>query len=233
MSERRYVAYFRISTQGQGRSGLGLEAQREAVHAYVGREGGRLVASFEEVESGRKADRPQLSAALRACRAMRARLVIAKLDRLARNVHFISGLMESGVDFVASDMPEANKLTIHILAAMAEYEREQISARTKAALAAARQRGVVLGNPNLGPGTSEAAMNAARVRSARAAAAAAEVLPLIEQARRAGASTLREIAAALSARGISTPSGRGQWHPQQVLRVLMRAESSSCAGASA
>jgi DNA invertase Pin-like site-specific DNA recombinase len=220
-----FIAYLRVSTDRQGRSGLGLDAQRQAVNAYVIREGGRLVATFEEIESGKKADRPQLAAALAACRAMRARLVIAKLDRLARNVHFISGLMESGVDFVACDMPHASRLTIHILAAMAEHEREQISARTKAALAAAKKRRIRLGNPALKPGTSEAAQRAALAKSRIAAKRTEEILPLIEQAREAGAVTLREIAAALTARGIVTPSGRRQWHPQQVTRMLRQSES--------
>ncbi len=139
-----FVAYYRVSTDKQGQSGLGLDAQRHAVASYLS---GRadIVAEFTEVESGKKHDRPQLAAALAECRWRRAKLVIAKLDRLARNVYFISGLMESGVEFVAGDMPEANRLTLHILAAVAEHEREMISKRTKEALAVAKTRGTRLG----------------------------------------------------------------------------------------
>lgn len=140
----RFVAYYRVSTDKQGRSGLGLEAQRAAVEAHVAAGRGAVAAEFIEIESGRKKDRPQLIAALAAARAHRATLVIAKLDRLARNVHFVSGLMESGVEFVAADMPTVNRLTVHILAAVAEEEARMISARTKAALAAAKARGVAL-----------------------------------------------------------------------------------------
>jgi DNA invertase Pin-like site-specific DNA recombinase len=140
----KWVCYLRVSTDRQGQSGLGLEAQRKAVLDF--RNGGqwKLADEFVEVESGKRSDRPQLAAAL-ACKRLKARLVVAKLDRLARNVAFISRLMERGVEFVAADMPFANKLTIHILAAVAEHEREAISARTKAALAAAKARGVKLG----------------------------------------------------------------------------------------
>jgi DNA invertase Pin-like site-specific DNA recombinase len=143
---QNWIAYFRVSTDKQGVTGLGMDAQREAVNRYVANRG-TILADYVEVESGRKSDRPQLMAALADCRRCRATLVIAKLDRLARNVHFISGLMNSDVEFVAVDMPTANRLTIHILAAVAEHEREMISERTKAALAAAKARGVKLGNP--------------------------------------------------------------------------------------
>jgi DNA invertase Pin-like site-specific DNA recombinase len=142
-----FVAYYRVSTDKQGKSGLGLDAQRQAVTYFVnGR--GEIRAEFTEIESGRKNDRPQLLEALATCRRLKATLVIARLDRLARNVAFISNLMESRVDFVAVDMPEANRLTIHILAAVAEHEREMISKRTKAALQVAKMRGIRLGNPD-------------------------------------------------------------------------------------
>lgn len=219
----QFVAYYRVSTDKQGRSGLGLEAQRAAVAAHIIGACGTVAAEFVEVESGRKKDRPQLAAALAAARTHRAVLVIAKLDRLARNVHFVSGLMESGVEFVAADMPTVNRLTVHILAAVAEEEARMISARTKAALAAAKARGVRLGNPNLLAGSPAQARAANAVKTERSQVRAADVLPFIEQARRAGATTLQQLADALAARGVPTPSGRnGRWHPVQVARIMGR-----------
>jgi DNA invertase Pin-like site-specific DNA recombinase len=144
----RMIAYLRVSTARQGQSGLGLAAQRAAVSAYAAANHQTIVSEYVEIESGGKADRPQLALALAACRLHRAVLVIAKLDRLARNVAFIANLMDGGAEFVACDMPHANRLTLHIMAAMAEYERRVISERTKLALAAARVRGVRAGNPN-------------------------------------------------------------------------------------
>ena len=134
-----FISYLRVSTKRQGESGLGLEAQRHAVASHIA--GGRLLAEYVEIESGGRNDRPQLAAALAHAQATGATLIIAKLDRLARNVHFVSGLLESRVDFLACDLPMADKLTIHVLAAVAEHEREMISARTKVAMAAAKARG--------------------------------------------------------------------------------------------
>lgn len=219
---RRFVAYYRVSTAQQGSSGLGLDAQREAVAQHVASAGGAIVETFEEVESGKRNDRPQIAAALRACRLQRATLIIAKLDRLARNVAFISSLMESGADFIACDNPHATRFTIHILAAVAELEREQISARTKAALAAAKARGKRLGNPNLRPGDRFAARAARQVRTARSHAHATDVLPYIEAARRAGCGSLADLARALTARGIETPGGGSTWNTTQVRRVIAR-----------
>src|SRR5215813_5316451 len=145
----KFVAYFRVSTDRQGKSGLGLEAQREAVLNYLNGGSWTMVAEFTEVEGGKHADRPQLAAALAACEKQKAKLVIAKLDRLSRNLAFIATLMDSGVEFVAVDNPHANKLTVHILAAVAQHEREQISKRTRDALAAAKRRGKRLGNPDI------------------------------------------------------------------------------------
>jgi DNA invertase Pin-like site-specific DNA recombinase len=139
---KKGIAYYRVSTDRQGKSGLGLEAQAEAVSNFAEREGYEVVAIFTETESGKKSQRPELLAALAQCRKERATLVIAKLDRLSRNVAFISNLMESRVDFKAVDNPHANRLMVHLLAAFAEHEREQISTRTKDALAAAKRRGV-------------------------------------------------------------------------------------------
>jgi DNA invertase Pin-like site-specific DNA recombinase len=165
----RFVAYYRVSTDKQGQSGLGLEAQREAVMNYLNGGTWTLVAEHTEVESGKRNARPELEKALAACRRHKAKLVIAKLDRLSRNLHFITSVMESGVEFIACDNPHANKLTIHILAAVAEHEREAISERTKAALAAAKARGVKLGNPRLAE--ARAGVTAARIAAADAFAA--------------------------------------------------------------
>jgi DNA invertase Pin-like site-specific DNA recombinase len=214
----KFVAYYRVSTQRQGRSGLGLEAQREAVMAYLNGGSWELAGEFTEVESGKRVDRPELEAALAACRREGARLVIAKLDRLARNVAFVSALMESGVEFVAVDMPEANKLTIHILAAVAEHEREAISRRTRDALAAAKARGVRLGNPRLHEARAKAD---ATVREG-ADRFAANVAPVIREIQASGCGSLRAVAQALNARGIKTRRGR-TWNASQVRNVLLRA----------
>jgi DNA invertase Pin-like site-specific DNA recombinase len=207
-----FVAYYRVSTDRQGQSGLGLDAQRAVVAAYVA--GRELAAEFTEIESGRKNDRPQLLAAVAACRERRAVLVIAKLDRLARSVAFIANLMESGVEFVAVDMPQANRLTLHILAAVAEHEREMISARTKAALAAARARGRRLGNPRPDLPAARASY------SAKAARNRANAAPLVERLRLEGLS-LRAIAKELNERRIPTERG-GPWHASSVRGVLTR-----------
>lgn len=142
-----YVTHLRVSTQKQGQSGLGLEAQRAAVDAFTRQQGGKIIAEHIEVESGKRSDRPELAKALAAAQKAKATLLIAKLDRLSRNLHFIMGMMEAGIDFMAVDQPFANRLTLHILAAVAEDEARRISERTKAALGAAKRRGVKLGSP--------------------------------------------------------------------------------------
>ncbi len=208
------VAYYRVSTERQGQSGLGLDAQRSAVAAYAASRD--LLGEFVEVESGRKDNRPQLAAALALCRGQRAVLVIAKLDRLARSVAFISNLMESGVEFLAVDMPQANRLTLHILAAVAEHEREMISQRTRAALAAAKTRGARLGNPrpDMMKITAQASQQAMMFRN--------KMAPLVIALRSEGR-TLRGVAAELNARGVASAQGR-QWHAASV-RVVLRQTS--------
>jgi len=211
-----FVAYFRVSTDRQGKSGLGLDAQREAVARYVA-ERGSIIEEFTEIESGKRNSRPQLAFALSTCRKRRAVLVIACLDRLARKVHFISGLMESGVEFVAVDMPHADKFMLHIRAAVAENEGEVISKRTRAALAAAKQRGIRLGNPNPSPALT-LAHHASRTGADRFADT---MKPLIEKLQREKLS-LRGIAAELNRRSIPTARG-SQWQGRQGANVLERA----------
>jgi DNA invertase Pin-like site-specific DNA recombinase len=219
----RFVSYLRVSTDKQGQSGLGLEAQRAAVQAHIRGAGGRLLKEFVEVESGKKADRPKLVEALRHAKITGATLVIAKIDRLSRNLAFLANLMESGVDFVAADNPHATRLTIHILAAIAEHEAKAISDRTKAALAAAKARGVKLGNPN-GAAPLRGQGNGAAVTAVREGAdrRAKELLPVIEAIKAEGHETLWAIAKELNERGIMTARGR-RWHASTVRDVLRRA----------
>lgn len=191
---------------------MGISAQRTSIENYASQIGETVDQFFVEAESGRKKDRPKLREALVACKRNKATLIIAKLDRLARNVAFVSSLMESGVEFVAVDAPYANKLMLHILSAFAEHEREMISERTKAALAAAKERGVVLGSHGkvLAQQNREAALKHAE-----------EVVPHFEAAQATGAVTLQQIAGYLNEKRVQTASG-GKWHPMTVRRVLMR-----------
>jgi len=222
MAKGKFVAYYRVSTQKQGTSGLGLEAQRTAVLDYLNGGNWNLVEEVTEIESGKDNSRPELAKALALCRIHNATLIIAKLDRLARNVAFISNLMESGVEFTAVDFPQANRLTVHILAAVAEHEAAMISARTKAALAAAKARGVVLGGDRAGIIASQSPKGRAAslaIRRERASKRAADLAPVIADIRSAGASSLRQIASALNNRGITSPRG-GTWSAVQVQRIL-------------
>lgn len=212
-----FVGYYRVSTHRQGRSGLGLEAQRQAVAELAAIRGATLVAEYVEVESGRRTSRPQLQAALAACRGLRATLIIARLDRLARSVLFIAGLMESGVDFKAADMPNADRFMLHVYAAMAEEEGRLISERTRAALAAAKSRGVKLG----GRRTCDQYERAGEAATRQADAFAASVAPILADAQKAGAVSLREIADALNDRGVKTARGR-RWRQTTVKRLLGR-----------
>jgi DNA invertase Pin-like site-specific DNA recombinase len=220
----KFVSYIRVSTQKQGRSGLGLEAQREAIANYLNGGKWKLVGEFVEVESGKRSDRPELAKALSLCRLHKATLLVAKLDRLARNVAFISALMEAGVKFVAVDLPMANELTVHVMAAMAQYEAKAISERTRVALAAAKARGTALGGRKVSAErwariASKGRKAGTASRSEMASKWSADVLPVIEDIRQAGAVSLREIAAGLNERGIETRRG-GDWTAVQVKRVL-------------
>jgi DNA invertase Pin-like site-specific DNA recombinase len=223
--EGKFISYLRVSTEKQGASGLGLEAQRKAINDYL--DGGRwkLVKEFVEIESGKKGtqERPKLKEALEACKRTKSKLLIAKLDRLSRNVAFIANLMESKVEFVAVDFPTANKLTIHILAAMAEYEREAISKRTKEALKAAKARGIKLGNPN---GLTPKAAKKGRqlsltVRKANADEYARNIYGVIKTYLSKGMS-LNAIARKLTEDQELTPRGKETWTPTTVRNVLQR-----------
>lgn len=228
---KQVVSYFRVSTKKQGASGLGIEAQKAAVAAFARETGAAVLKEFVEVESGKRADRPELAAALAFAKRAGASLVVAKLDRLARNVAFLSRLMEAGVDFTACDMPHANRFTIHIMAAMAEHEREMISARTKAALGQAKARGTALGSARPGhwDGHEEARLEGARKGNAKAAQSIAraareeyaDLLPVIRPLRDAGKS-LRDVATALNAEGHRTRRGNA-FTAVTVQRILERA----------
>lgn len=219
------VAYYRVSTRRQGASGLGMEAQRAAVEELCRSRAMTLIAPpFEEIESGNRADRPELLKALERCKVTGATLVVAKLDRLSRNVAFLATLQDSGVKFIAADMPEANELTVHILAAVAQAERKAISRRTKEALAAAKARGTKLGNPNgaaaLRRFGDASALGTAAVQR-KADEHAQRLRPIVEQIRKAGNASLPTIAAALNAEGVLTPRG-AKWHPSSVSNLLCR-----------
>jgi DNA invertase Pin-like site-specific DNA recombinase len=226
MQAETVVSYIRVSTSGQGRSGLGIEAQRHALGQFAKAEGLEVAREFVEVETGKGADaldrRPQLKAALAAARKLKCHVAVAKLDRLSRDVHFISGLMAHKVPFLVAELgSDVDPFVLHLFAALAEKERSLISTRTRQALTAAKARGVTLGNPNL----SEARKNALEAVKAEADRYAANVLPIIREAQKAGARTLREIADALNARGISTARG-GAWHAMSVKNVLDRSIAS-------
>ena len=229
---QKIITYFRVSTKKQGQSGLGLEGQHAAVAAFVKHRGCDVLASYQEIESGKNADRPELAKAVAHARRSKATLVVAKLDRLARNVAFLSKLMDAGIDFVAIDVEHANRLTIHILAAVAEGEAKAISDRTKTALAAAKARGVQLGSAR--PGHWEGreddrrawalkgSLAASVKRSEEAVEAYADLIPVMTEMKTAGKS-LRAIAEALNQQGHTTRRGVA-WNQVQVKRVLDRCE---------
>jgi DNA invertase Pin-like site-specific DNA recombinase len=199
MAEGKFVSYLRVSTARQGRSGLGLEAQRQAVEDFLNGGNWRLMKEFVEVESGKKADRPELAKAFQACRIYGAKLVIAKLDRLSRDAHFLLGLEKAGVDFVAADMPQANRMTVSIMAIMAEEERRRISERTKAALAEAKRRGVKLGGDRGARLTAKARAAGTEAQRAQAQSRAKDLAPTIKELQAGGAESLRAMRAWRSA----------------------------------
>ena len=220
----KYVAYLRVSTARQGQSGLGLEAQRAAIAALVAQRGAALLETFVEVESGKLNSRPELGNALHLAKVTGATLVIAKLDRLSRNAAFLLTLQESGARFLAADMPDANELTVGIMALVAQQERQAISKRTKEALQAAKLRGQRLGNPNAagaltraGQGNIAAVAEVQRTADAHAAA----LRPIVLDLQKSGFLTLAAIAAELNRRGILTPRGRS-WHRSSVSNLLNR-----------
>lgn len=218
----KFVAYYRVSTDRQGQSGLGIEAQQEAVRTFLN--GGRwsVIGEFTEIESGtrkRLKDRPMLKAALELARKQKATLVVAKLDRLARDVQFISTLLNGKVQFVCADMPQADRTFLQMVSVFSEYEAKRISERTKDALGALKRQGKKLGSPTPEIGSAEGV----RVIQAKADAYAEKVGPIVRDIiRKSGADTLRDIAAALTARGIETPRGNNDWHPSQVSNLLKR-----------
>jgi DNA invertase Pin-like site-specific DNA recombinase len=224
------VAYYRVSTKKQGQSGLGLDGQQAALEQYIAQNAGQIIGTYREVETGKRADRPELLKAIAHAKRSKATLVVAKLDRFSRNVAFLSRLMESGIDFVACDNPHANRFTCHILAAVAEHEAAMISERTKAALASAKRRGIKLGSsrPNhwegredrRRAGAQKGAVAAGQIRKQQATDAYGDLYAVVQAARAKG-QTLRQIAAQLNTEGHTTRNGR-PWNPVQVLRVLKR-----------
>ena len=232
---RKFVAYYRVSTRKQKQSGLGLEAQRTAVSEYARQNGGTVIAEYTETETGKRSDRPNLAEAIGHARLSAATLVIAKLDRLARNVHFTSGLMESGIEFVACDNPDANKLTIHLLAAMAEHEATQISNRTKDALQAAKARGTKLGSARPGHwegrehrrGWAKATKAAAKKRSRKAREEYAFLVPTLQQMQAEGKS-FQNLADWLNGQGHTTRRGAA-FTSAIVWRILNRVDQDEAA----
>ena len=212
---QKYVAYYRVSTDKQGRSGLGLDAQRSAVHRCLGQSGGELIEEYTEEESGKKNNRPELERALAVCRRQRATLILATLDRLARKVYFIAGLMESRVNFVLADMPEATPFEIHIRAAMAEEEGRKISERTKVALAALKARGKRLGSPRID--------DLSRANRLQADTFAAYIAPVIAELQKTGHNTIESLRDELNRRRVPTARG-GTWHKATVHRLIKRIE---------
>ena len=218
----KFVSYLRVSTDRQGKSGLGLEAQRHQVKQHLNSVGGDLVSELVEVESGKRNNRPKLQEAIALAKAYNATLIIAKLDRLSRNALFLLSLKEAGVKFVAADNPSANNLTIGILALIAEHEREAISDRVKRALAAAKSRGTKLGGYRGYNGSVTDLEKAREARTAKANNKAKDYQLLFDRLNPDGSVSLKAMAQKLNEEGVPTPSGKGQWQHGQVARVYKR-----------
>ena len=224
MVKNSFVSYLRVSTQKQGQSGLGLEAQRKAVDDYLNGGDWTVIEEVVEVESGKNNKRPKLREAIQLCKASGATLVVAKIDRLARDAAFLLNLKDAGIDFIAADMPEANRLTIGIMALVAEQEREAISKRTKEALAAAKARGVQLGAYRDGiyvggKGSKDTAKNASEARAVLYKCRSAEKLPMIAKVDPDSSLSLRQIAEKLNELSVPTISGKGSWSANSVRRL--------------
>ena len=224
MVKSSFVSYLRVSTQKQGQSGLGLEAQRKAVDDYLNGGDWTVIEEVVEIESGKNNKRPKLNEAIQLCKASGATLVVAKIDRLTRDAAFLLNLKDAGIDFIAADMPEANRLTIGIMALVAEQEREAISKRTKEALAAAKARGVQLGAYRDGvyvggKGSRDTAKNASEARTALYKRRSAEKLPMIAKVDPDGSLSLRQIAEKLNELSVPTISEKGSWSANSVRRL--------------
>lgn len=222
--DQKFVTYYRVSTDKQGKSGLGLEAQKKTVLDFINGNDSEIVGEYVEVESGKNDDRPELQKAIRTCKLKKARLVVSKLDRLSRDLHFITELQNSGVQFTIAEMPEATELTVHIYAAMAQHERKEIGRRTKNALAAAKARGVALGNPCILRGEripgSGNTTNANQVRKSKADEFALDIAQTIKEEIVPGQS-LREIADDLNNMGYRTARDK-EWQATSVKRIIDR-----------
>jgi len=219
----KYVAYYRVSTQKQGASGLGLEAQHKMISDFMNYNNGELVAEFTEIESGKRSDRPQLAAAMKYADLVGGKLLVGKLDRLSRDLHFITSLQKSKVEFAVCDLPGCDSFTIHIYGALAQREREMISSRTKAGLQAAKARGVILGTNNLKPElVKEASDKGNKVIKQQAEAFADKVISIVSALRAQGKS-LQFIADELSRLGVQTARG-GAWTATAVRNVIVRVE---------
>lgn len=218
----RFVSYLRVSTDKQGKSGLGIEAQRHQVEAHLQSISSELVTEVVEVESGKRNDRPKLQEAIALAKAYNATLLIAKLDRLGRNAHFLLGLKEAGVKFVAADNPSANNLTIGILSLIAEYEHEAISDRVKRALAAAKARGAKLGGYRGYSGNKVDLAKARATRTQNAFQKAQDYELLFNRMNPDGTFTMKDMATMLNDEAVPTPSGRGSWQGVQVKRIYDR-----------
>jgi DNA invertase Pin-like site-specific DNA recombinase len=229
--EGRFVVYYRVSTSGQGKSGLGLEAQKETVMRFLNGGKHEIVGEYTEIESGGKDNRPELQKAFLDCRLKKAKLIVSKLDRLSRDVHFISGLQKAGIRFVVAEQPEMNELTVHLLAAIGQHERTLISQRTKDALQAAKVRGKRLGSPYIIKGeripNSGDTSQANKARSFKADDYALAIAPIIQEYQTSGSFSLRNLAEKLNSAGYMTPRQK-KWQATSVQRLLNRIAQNCC-----